>query len=108
MDIEQGLRSALARREPPADFADAVVARVQAKPAIESPRRRVPVWRLTAALAATVLSAAVGLHWHAERQRAAESRDQLLIALAITSHQLAEVQQKLVHTEPKNAKENGT
>jgi hypothetical protein len=107
MDIEKDLRSALARREPSADFAEAVVARVRAQATAET-RRRAPVWRVPAALAATVLAAVVGLHWHAERQRAAESRDQLLIALAITSHQLDQVQQKLVRTEPTNAEENGS
>lgn len=107
MNIEQRLRESLATREPPADFADAVLARVRAQPAAASPRRA-PMWRLPAALAATVLAAAVGLHWHAERQRAAESRDQLLIALAITSYQLDQVQQKLVRTPTENTQENGT
>ena len=94
MTIEQRLRESLARREPPADFADAVLARVRAQPAA-APLRRATMWRIPAALAATVLCAAVGLHWYAEHQQAAKSRDQLLIALAITSHQLDQVYQKL-------------
>jgi hypothetical protein len=52
-----------------------------------------------AALAATVLAAAAGLHWHGARQREVQNYEQLLLALAITSHGLNRVQQKLVSAE---------
>jgi hypothetical protein len=113
MDIEQRLRESLAAREPAADFEDAVMARLRlARPdaadthAASRPRR--PVWRWTAALAATVMAAAFGLHWHAEQQRAAYNHEQLLLALAITSYELDQVQQKLVRTEETGEEENGT
>jgi len=110
MDLEKRLRASLAAREPPADLADAVVARVLAPKSAGVPLRpRAARWRWPAALAATVLAGAVTLHWQAERARAAESRDQLLLALAITSAKLEQVQQKLVrHDAAASTQENGT
>lgn len=113
MDIEQRLRESLAAREPAEDFEDAVMARLAkahagAATAPAAPRSRRPVWRWTAALAATVMAAAFGLHWHAEQQRAARNHEQLLLALAITSYELDQVQQKLVRTDETGEEENGT
>lgn len=108
MDIERQLRESLAAREPPADFESAVMARVQKVPRQGGTSRRAPGWRVPAALAATVLAGAVGLHWHAGQQRAAHDREQLKLALAITSHKLNEVQQRLVRSEPVRIEENGT
>jgi hypothetical protein len=109
MDIEQRLRESLAAREPGADFEDAVMARLgqPQRAAAVVPRRR-PVWRWTAALAATVFAAAFGLHWHIERQRAAHNHEQLMLALAITSYELDQVQQKLSRSDEFGSQENGT
>jgi hypothetical protein len=98
MDIERHLRRSLAAREPPVDQTAAVLARIQAG-GRQTPPRRQPRWRLPAALAATVLAAAAGLHWHAARQREVRNYEQLLLALAITSHGLDRVQQKLMHAD---------
>jgi hypothetical protein len=109
MDIEQRLRDSLAVREPGAAFEEAVMARVGlGQPAAAAPPRRRPVWRWTAALAATVFAAAFGLHWHAERERAVHNQQQLMLALAITSHELEQMQQKLTRTEQFGSQENGT
>jgi hypothetical protein len=108
MDIEQRLRESLAAREPPASFEDAVLARVQAARPLAAAVRRRPAWRWPAALAATVLAAAIGLHWYDSQQRAEQSYEQLVLALAITSNQLSEVQQRLVRPEPQSTQENGT
>lgn len=96
--LERRLRASLAAREPPADFTDAVMARVRQAEAARTTATRSArtTWRFAGAIAATVLATAVGLHWHAERQQAAQSRDQLLLALAITSNKLGQVQQKLL------------
>lgn len=108
MDIEQHLRESLASRDPPAAFEAAVMARVRkAVPPAAAPPRT-PRWRLAGALAATVLAAAGGLHWHQERQRAAHDREQLKLALAITSQELNEVQQRLVRPADIGPEENGT
>jgi hypothetical protein len=108
MDIEQQLRESLAARKPPAAFESAVMARVQMAARQGIAARRAFAWRVPAALAATVLAGAVGLHWHAGQQRAAHDREQLKLALAITSHKLNEVQQRLVRSEPVRIEENGT
>src|SRR5689334_14177560 len=98
MDIEQRLRGSLAARDPGASFDDAVMARLaQQKVAAVQPRRR--DWRVPAALAATVFAAAFGLHWYSVQQREARVREQLVLALQITSFELNEVQRRLVRTE---------
>ncbi len=105
MDIEDRLRESLAAREPDQDFDARVMARITAGAgAVAKPRRRF-AWRLPAALAATVFAAAFGLHWYSVQQREAQTRDQLLLALQITSFELNQVQQKLVLTD---RQENGT
>ena len=109
MDIEQQLRRSLAARPPDPDFESAVIARVR-KGAWRTapPVRRTSAWQAPAALAATVLAAVVGMHWYGEQQRAAHDRDQLLVALAITSQQLSEVQQRLMRPRDTRTQENGT
>ncbi len=59
-----------------------------------SPPRR--AWRVPAALAASVIAAAFGLHWYSVQQREAQAREQLLLALQITSYELNQVQRRLV------------
>lgn len=111
MDIEQRLRDSLAPRAAPPDFESAVMARVRdttvsSTAAVPAARRGLH-WRIPAALAATVLAAASGLHWYAEQQRAAQAGEQLRLALAITSDQLSQVQQKLTRAAPNPTEENG-
>jgi hypothetical protein len=105
MDIEQRLRGSLAARDPGASFDDAVMARLAQPRAVApvQPRRR--SWRVPAALAATVLGAAFGLHWYNVQQREAHAREQLMLALQITSYELNQVQRRLVRTE---TQEDGT
>lgn len=102
MDLERQLRDSLAPREPGAEFESAVMAQLARRQAAP-PRRR--GWRLPAALAATVLAAAFGLHWYVVQQREARAHQQLLLALQITSYELNQVQRKLV---PNDTQENGT
>lgn len=108
MDIETSLRASLKVREPGARFEDAVMARVRATQQASAAPRRTRTWRIPAALAATVLAAAVGLHWYAEQQRAARNHDQLMLALAITGYELDRVRAKLVRTSEIVIEENGT
>lgn len=109
MDIEQRLRDSLAPRPAPVDLESAVMARLrEAPPAQVTPPQRRFDWRLPAAFAATVLSVAIGLHWHADQQRAVHDRQQLMVALEITSAQLNQVQQRLTRSEPIRIEENGT
>jgi hypothetical protein len=93
MEIEESLRRALNTEEPRADFTSRVLARVSAK--VQPPRR--PHWRWPAALAASVVMAAIGVgivHVELEAQRVNSAR-QLAIALEITSSQLNQVRRLL-------------
>jgi hypothetical protein len=108
MDIEQRLRASLAASEPPPDFEARVMARLVVGP-VASSRRRFG-WRPLGAIAATTCAATFALHWYAVQQREAHVRQQLVLALEITSEQLNLVQQKLgrFETTAPAAMENGT
>jgi hypothetical protein len=109
MDLEQRLRDSLAAREAPPDFESTVMARVQRmKQGSARARRLAFAWQAPAAIAATVFAAAVGIHWYGEQQRLAHDREQLMLALAITSHELNQVQQRLLRTDSIRIEENGT
>jgi hypothetical protein len=98
MDIEKSLQQALRPREPAADFTDRVLARVALQ--ARTPRRS--RWYVPAALAASLVLAAVGVRT-VQQQRAAEqahSAQQLAIALEITSSQLNQIQHKLNRPRP--------
>jgi hypothetical protein len=104
MDIEEHLRAALAPREPRPGFDERVMTRLKVgRPA---PVRR--SWRIAAALAATLVGAAFALHWQLVQQRERQAGQQLLLALQITSSELNQVQQKLVHLDTTHAQENGS
>jgi len=87
-DLELQLRTALARKQPPPGFEARTVART----------RRTPVrtW-VSLALAATLLVtfAAAGIHRVREQRRAEEAKQQLMLALQITSEKLAVVEKVL-------------
>jgi len=92
-ELEDLLRDALQRREPPPGFAERVMARV--------PRRR-PVfvwWRQMAAIAAllavTVSSAMYERHREVQRQRAEAASRQLIYALRLTAARLERVQYRV-------------
>jgi hypothetical protein len=97
MDIERQLRDSLAARDPGTQFDDAVLARLA--PTRQRPPRR--TWRVPAALAATLLVAAIGVNWQLTQQRQARAGEQLMLALQITSYELNQVQRKLARTELK-------
>ncbi|MET0280613.1 MAG: hypothetical protein ABW278_05730 [Steroidobacteraceae bacterium] len=108
MDIEQRLRGSLAATEPPPDFEARVMARLVVGP-VASSRRRFN-WRPLGAIAASTCAVAFALHWHVAQQREAHVRQQLMLALEITSEQLNLVQRRLVHFETIEpaSQENGT
>jgi hypothetical protein len=104
MDIENQLEAALRVQDPGPAFTQAVLARVNA--------RVVPVhgagrWRLPLSLAASVVLACLGallVKQDMQQQRVAQTREQLLLALAITSAELNDIHQKL---SPEPLQENG-
>lgn len=104
MDIERSLQAALRPVEPGADFAAGVLARIAVA---QQARQRRARWQMPLALAASVMVAAVGLKLvmqQREAQHIETARQQLALALEITSSQLNSLQQKL---NPNESKENG-
>ncbi len=92
-DLEMQLRAALARKEPPPGFAGRTMARVERPPRAGANR-----WVSFALAAALLLSFGVaGVHRARQRQqvRADEAKQQLMLALRITSAKLAVVDKVL-------------
>lgn len=94
--LEEELRQALQRREPPPGFAERVLARARARQA----ERRHPRWwgwRWLAPVAAAAV-VAVGLHMvQARRQRleGEAAKQQLLLALELTGSKLRYAEQRI-------------
>ena len=80
MDIEEQLKSALKRKQPPPDFANRVVAATR-QPGNPATRLH---WRAAAAvLMLTVLAGAWSARQIAERREGERARDEVLLALHI-------------------------
>ena len=88
-DLELQLRATLSRKEPPPGFAQRTIALAAPAPA----RRPMRTW-MSLALAATLLIG-FGVHRVMERHRAEEAKQQLMLALKITSQKLAVVEKAL-------------
>ena len=94
-DFEDRLRGALQRTDPPAGFAERVMARV--------PQRRAPVWtrwRSVVAIAALLLvmfsTALFEYHRQVERARRAEAANrQLIYALRLMAEKIERVQHRV-------------
>jgi hypothetical protein len=100
--LERDLHEALRRREPPSGFADKVLARTRQ---LESEARR-PIWSWLAAAAAVVLLIIGGATYIHELRRQAEGRkakEQLMVALRITSSKLREAQLKITNVQQRVA-----
>jgi len=80
--LEQELKDALAREEPPADFASRVVRRA------ERPVYRFPRW--LAAAAAVIVLAGAGLEYR--QYRGEQAKEQLLEAFKIASTKVNHIQ----------------
>jgi hypothetical protein len=93
MDFEDQLRESLRRTEPPAGFADRVIARAAAER--HDNRRRWTRWGVAGAMAASLFAGAIGIEQWRERQRGQEAREQLLQAMEITGSKLQKIQKKI-------------
>lgn len=97
MDIERDLKDALRRRGAPPGFASRVMARIESGEA-EAPAvypQRKP-WRAIAA--AILLTAVLGgwaAHQESERRAGERARDEVLLALRITSEKLHEAREQV-------------
>src|SRR4030095_10197499 len=117
--LEDGVRLALRREEPSADFTDRIMARiahVPIAPRLEKERKNnrwlkrlnrffqpSPMkWAIAGAVACLLMFAGIGIHQYRERQRAIElaegerAKEQVLLAMRIASSKL-NVAQKKVH-----------
>ena len=100
MNIEQDLRRALKRKPAPPDLADRVLARISQSPAASGvvPSRASGVRRWLAAAAVFALVATGAARYYVDQQAAAEAeraKQEIGIALQITSEKLALVQQRV-------------
>ena len=95
MNLDDELRSALQRQEPPPDFAERVMARVAAAPARQAPRLwfRLPATRWAMAMAATVLLAVGCLEYR--RYEGERAKSQVLLAVRIAASKLNKAQRKV-------------
>ena len=96
MNIEHELQQALRRKTPPPDLTDRVLARLD-RPQAGAPRRWMPpaATRWLAAAAAVALVATGASRYYAEQQarlEAERARQDVMLALQITSEALADVQ----------------
>jgi len=91
MNLEDELRAALRRQEPPADFASRVISAAARTPAKPSPR----AWtRWVAGMAAGIaLTAGVAGYQRYEGERA---KSQVMLALRITAAKLSKAQKKVL------------
>ena len=95
--FDEELREALQRRQPPAGFAERVLARIPgAAPQRQKPSFR---WQWLAAAAAAVLILTVGLAFYRQHLRRIEgekAKDQVMLALRVTGSKLRGVQERVV------------
>ncbi len=98
--LEEELKSALRREEPPEGFSDRVLARVAGHERQRQRSRRwfaMPVLRWAAA-AVIIIAAGGGFEYHKqvqERREGERAKQQVMLALRITSEKLQQVQWKV-------------
>jgi hypothetical protein len=101
MNLEDDLRRALKRTDPPLDFANRVIAQVQRQQSAggsAAAAKRRPVMQWFAAAAAVVLVATGGARYYEYQQNLAEAKRveaEVMLAMQITSEALARVQTTL-------------
>ncbi len=105
MNLEEQLRRALKRREPPAGFAERVLARAREQTYArdqESGWWRQwflrPRWVAAAAAAAILLLTVGSVREYEERQASARAGEQVLFALELASSKVSFAQQKVLNT----------
>lgn len=104
MTMDEELRRALCRVEPPAGFADRVLQRASTKPP-QAAKPEVTMAPLRWAIAATLVAALSGGAWYRaeerrrERHEGEEAKRQVLLSLNIAGTKLRSVQLQINHGE---------
>jgi hypothetical protein len=94
MNLERELRDALERKSPPAGFAESVMKKIEQEGRAQLPVRHANRWRAVAA--ATLLTAVIGgwaAHQAAERREGERAKEEVLLALRITSEKLSDARE---------------
>jgi len=94
--LEEDLKKALARVEPPDGFTERLAARMGAMPA----RKRPPVyWRWAAAAAAAAVLFSGVSYEHERQARGEAAKEKVLLAMRITSSKLQQAQHQIEEVE---------
>ena len=92
-DLERDLQEMLKRREPPRDLTPLIMARL---PRVErKPEFRFRQWVPAFSAIAALLVLAVGLFRYDEYRKGQQAKQQLMLALEVTSQKLAMAQEKV-------------
>lgn len=96
--FENDLKEALRQVDPPTGFEQRVLARL-ARESAASTRQpsRFTAWATAAGFAFAALGG-IAIYQHQQQRRAIEARDQLLLALRVTSQKLDVVRNRMNHT----------
>ena len=115
LELEAALRRTLRREEAPAGFAERVLAEAALREkttVVTLPQRnrviRMPGLRFAAA-AALLLATTLGIRYHSEQQERVQgeaARDQVMLALRITSNKLHRVQMRVSASQSDDASTN--
>ena len=101
--MDDELRKAFRRVDPPRGFADRVRARVERNaPSVAAPRLSRDTLPLRLAMAATLIVAAAGGMWYRQEQRRTqgeEAKRQVLLSLNIAGSKLRALEMKVNHTQ---------
>jgi len=118
-EIDQQLKRALRRCEPPEGFADRVLARVDKEPSLAATRAAWMLWRWPssslrwAAVAALVAAAATGIGYqvreqHREKAEGLAAKQQVMLALRITGSKLRVAKERVKAVETGTQKVENT
>ena len=94
MNLERELKDALERKSPPPGFAESVMKKIRQEGQAPLPVRHANRWRAVAA--ATLLTAVIGgwaAHQAAERREGERAKEEVLLALRITSEKLSDARE---------------
>jgi hypothetical protein len=110
--LEDALRDALRREEPPVNFAAKILARTVGAPALQVAPKRTRIWQrpaglaVAAAIAAMAIVPAVMVEQHRrEQERGLKAKQDILTALRITREQFQQAKERVARATGQRAGE---